>query len=140
MGWRYLLFCLGGLTLFLWGLRFFVFTLLESPRYLIGKGDDEAAVNVVHQLAKMNGTTTDLTVDKLRRVAAPFESREEEEEYPVSASALVQKKKILSSSSYLTARHVKALFSTPKMAWSTSLLMALWGEFVHKYIFYTLLT
>jgi MFS family permease len=127
MGWRYLLFCLGGLTLFLWGLRFFVFTLLESPRYLIGKGDDEAAVNIVHQLAKMNGTTTELTVDKLRKVAAPFQVREEEEEQDVSTSGLVQRKKVLSESSYLTVRHVKALFSTPKMAWSTSLLMTLWA-------------
>ena len=34
MGWRYLLFTLGAFTLVLWALRFLLFTLEESPRYL----------------------------------------------------------------------------------------------------------
>ena len=44
MGWRYLLFALGGMTLFLWALRFFVFPLEESPRFLVGRGRDADAV------------------------------------------------------------------------------------------------
>ena len=43
MGWRYLLFALGGMTLFLWAVRFFVFPLEESPRFLVGRGRDEEA-------------------------------------------------------------------------------------------------
>lgn len=54
MGWRYLLFALGGLTLLLWGLRFFVFELLESPRYLVGVGRDEEAVKVIGRLREIN--------------------------------------------------------------------------------------
>ena len=65
MGWRYLLFTLGGFTLLLWALRFFVFNLEESPRYLIGRGHDEAAVAVIHRIAAYNGRTSSLTVDQL---------------------------------------------------------------------------
>jgi len=75
MGWRYLLFTLGGLMLLLWSLRFFVFSLLESPRFLCGIGKDAEAVDVI-------------------------------------------------------CNHIKALFATPKTAWSTSLLIAVWGQFI----------
>lgn len=39
----------------LWFVRFFVFGFHESPRYLIGKGWDGEAVNVIHKIAKFNG-------------------------------------------------------------------------------------
>lgn len=116
MGWRYLLFALGGLTLFLWGLRFFVFTLFESPRFLSGIGKDAEAVEVIHQLAKYNGKTTTLTVEELE---APG--------WDQDTSATRARRDILSKDSKYGANHIKALFATPKMAWSTSLLIALWG-------------
>jgi len=50
MGWRYLLFILGGITLLLWGLRFFIFELFESPRYLIGKGEDRELIDLIFTL------------------------------------------------------------------------------------------
>ncbi|KAL0952893.1 hypothetical protein HGRIS_007112 [Hohenbuehelia grisea] len=115
MGWRYLLFTLGGLTLFLWGLRFFLFTLLESPRYLVGLGKDKEAVDVIHKVAQLNGSTTSLDVVTLEGVAGDASERRE------------RKRKLLSDSSAYGLDHVKALFATWKMAWSTSLLIALWG-------------
>ena len=66
MGWRYLLFALGGMTLFLWAVRFFVFPLEESPRFLVGRGRDEEAVAVIQRIAKFNGRECRLTVDQLR--------------------------------------------------------------------------
>lgn len=116
MGWRYLLFVLGGLTLFLWGLRFFVFTLFESPRFLSGIGKDAEAVAIIRELAEYNGKTTTLTVEELE---APGRSQD--------ASPSRTRRDILSKGSRYDAGHIKALFATPKMAWSTSLLIALWG-------------
>ncbi|GAW04846.1 sugar transporter [Lentinula edodes] len=66
MGWRYLLFILGALTLLLWGIRFFVFKLFESPRFLVGIGKDAEAVEVIRMLAEYNSKTSNLTVDQLK--------------------------------------------------------------------------
>ena len=66
MGWRYYCFTTGGIALFLWAVRFTIMMpLLESPRYLVGKGKDEEAVRVVHELARINGKMSNLTVEQL---------------------------------------------------------------------------
>ncbi|KAF8200208.1 MFS general substrate transporter [Pholiota molesta] len=116
MGWRYLLFLLGGITLILWIARFFLFKLMESPRYLIGKGEDEKAVAVIHKLAAYNGTTSTLTVDQLKSLG----SLETEGKYPGGTLSL-------SRTSNYTLDHIKALFRTRQMAYSTSLLISIWG-------------
>ena len=121
MGWRYLLFTLGGCTLLLWGLRFFIFTLEESPRFLAGRGQDTEAVAVVQRLAAYNGRTSTLTVEQLTKAAEAARERHGLQNGEKS------KGKILSQSSAYTMDHVKALFETRKLAWSTSLLIALWG-------------
>jgi len=127
MGWRYLIFTLGGLTLLLWSIRFFVFRFHESPRYLIGKGRDEEAVEVIHKIARFNGRADQctLTVEDLWKAV-----QEVSGEYaPPGAEVIDAKKKkgLLSSSSHFSGSHVKALFATSKMAWSTSLLILIWG-------------
>ncbi|KAH9916407.1 MFS general substrate transporter [Epithele typhae] len=119
MGWRYLLFTLGGMTLLLWAIRFFVFPLEESPRFLIGRGRDAEAVAVVQRVAKFNGVECSLTVEQLERAG----------DAALDAAGQDQDKKatrVLSESSVFTGEHVKALFATPKLAWSTSLLIAIW--------------
>ena len=129
MGWRYLLFTLGGCTLLLWGLRFFLFTLLESPRFLAGKGLDAEAVDVVQRLARYNGQTCNLTVDQL--VQAGDMARERYGLAPPSQDQ--NNHKVFSKSSDYTVDHIKALFKTRKLAWSTSLLISLWGEYMRHY-------
>ena len=48
------MFTLGGLTLLLWFVHFFVFRFHESPRYFIGRGRDKEVVEVIHKIAKFN--------------------------------------------------------------------------------------
>ncbi|TFK32940.1 MFS general substrate transporter [Crucibulum laeve] len=120
MGWRYLLFTLGAMTLVLWAVRFFVFELLESPRFLVGVGKDEEAVQVIRRIAEINGGKTDLTVEELRSVGVMGKGKKGEGEGATSRN-------LLTETSAYTAEHVKALFATKKMAWSTSLLISLWG-------------
>ncbi|KAJ7273809.1 MFS general substrate transporter [Mycena rebaudengoi] len=105
-GWRYFLFTMGGLMMVLWAIRFFVFQLYESPKYLMGAGRDEEAVEVVHKVAAYNGTTSTLTGRK----------------QDTSVQAAVERKL-----STFKGNHVKSLFASPKLAYSTSLLIVLWA-------------
>ncbi|KAK0477596.1 MFS general substrate transporter [Armillaria novae-zelandiae] len=112
MGWRYFLFALGGLTLLFWILRFFCFDLLESPRFLISMGRDAEAVSIIHKIAKYNGTTTTLTVEHLTEAAEKV------------ANLGIP---VVPRTAAFGLQHVKGLFSTTKMAISTTLLVALWA-------------
>jgi MFS family permease len=116
MGWRYLLFILGALTLILSMIRFFAFNLLESPRFLVGIGNDQGAVDVIHQIAAYNSTTTTLSLEDLVGVEEKRDNESGTEMRP-----------LLSKTSIFTMTHIKALFATRKMAISTSMLIALWA-------------
>ena len=116
MGWRYLVFTLGALMLLLAILRLFSFPLHESPRYLLGRGHDDDAVAIIHEIARYNKTETSLTVENLKDAGRRAEQQ-----------ADTRKWRILSESSMWKAKHVRSLFATKKMAWSTSLLIWIWG-------------
>ena len=113
MGWRYYCFTTGALILVLWAVRF-AMPLLESPRYLVGKGRDVEAVEVVHKLAKINGKTSSLTVEQLL-VAGRKNSSERNERNVLREQRDVRY-------IWVPFRHLKGLFVTPKIALSTTLL------------------
>ncbi|KAI0746324.1 major facilitator superfamily domain-containing protein [Daedaleopsis nitida] len=46
IGWRYLMWMLGGIMMALFILRFFVFQMYEFPKYLMGRGRDAEAVEI----------------------------------------------------------------------------------------------
>lgn len=54
MGWRYLMFTLGAITLGIFVLRFVVFNFKESPKFLVYRGHDEKALEVLQHIAKTN--------------------------------------------------------------------------------------
>jgi MFS family permease len=66
MGWRYFVIVMGGISLFEFFIRFVLFTVYESPKFWMGKGNDEEAVRIVHEVARRNGKTSDLTVEDLK--------------------------------------------------------------------------
>jgi hypothetical protein len=96
--------------------RVFAFPMLESPRYLLGRCQDAEAVAVVREIARYNGTETTLSVKDFE------EATRGAEEKPSA-----HKWQALSEGSSLTGKHVRMLFSTKKMAWSTTLLIWIWG-------------
>jgi MFS family permease len=116
IGWRYLQVAMGGLTLLMFFIRFVLFKIHESPKYLMGKGRDEDAVRVVHTVAKFNGKTTALTVEDLKAC--------EPDAYvaPTAASTAIKRK--LDDVNF---QRVKALFATPRLALSTGIIMTVWG-------------
>lgn len=54
MGWRYKVIVLGGITLLIFFLRFFVFRFYESPKFLLSVGKEAEAIEVLHKIAKFN--------------------------------------------------------------------------------------
>jgi len=59
MGWRYFVIAMGGISLIEFFIRFVLFTVYESPKFWMGKGNDEEAVRIVHEVARRNGKTSD---------------------------------------------------------------------------------
>lgn len=116
MGWRYFMLAVGGLTLIMFFIRFVLFTIFESPKYLMGKGRDEDAVRIVHEVAQRNGRTSSLTIDDLKAC--------EPEGYVHQATASAALKRRLES---VNLDHVRALFATRKLAWNTAGLMIVWA-------------
>jgi len=113
--------------LLLFVLRFFVFHLYESPKYLMGRGRDAEAVEIVHKVARYNGKTSSLTLDMLQNVKGHDSGNGDSEkaQLPISdTSALGAVRRTLSSFGW---DHITPLFQTRKLAWSTSLLIIIWA-------------
>ncbi|KAM5363207.1 hypothetical protein ACJA88_013645 [Fusarium oxysporum] len=116
MGWRYFIIAIGGITLLMFLARFVLFTIYESPKYLMSKGCDEEAVRVVHAVAKRNGKELTLTVEDLKAC--------EPEGYVAQTKAGAALKRNLEK---FDLDHVKALFATRRLGLSTCLIMAVWA-------------
>lgn len=116
MGWRYFLITMGGLTMLMFFIRFVCFTIFESPKYLMSKGRDEEAVAIVHEVARRNGKTSDLTLADLRAC--------EPEGYTRKTDVSTTFKRHLQK---LDSSQIKTLFSTKRLALSTGLIMAVWA-------------
>ncbi|KAJ3994421.1 MFS general substrate transporter [Lentinula boryana] len=117
MGWRY---NLGGITFLMWFLRYFIFNLQESPKYLLAKGRDEDALKVLQHIAHINGKTLSLTLVQLQAVTG--QNIVTKTPGPMSNWQIIKR-----SFSSFSLSHVKPLFSTRRLATNTSLTIALWG-------------
>ena len=109
----------------LWFVRFFVFSLYESPKYLMGRGLDAEAIEVLNKIATFNGGTNRLTLEQLRKtgVVAGFEAEAEGGGAANRSVAAAIRRNL----EHLKGEHVKPLFATRKLALSTSLLIILWA-------------
>ncbi|KAJ0415034.1 major facilitator superfamily domain-containing protein [Aspergillus carlsbadensis] len=140
LGWRYSYWTFGGLTLVMFLARL-LFKLYETPKYLLGKGLDQQAVDVVAKVAARNRTTTWLTISHFEAVDAelacecissPGSSRPPPVVPPnKSARAIVTR-----TVSKFTPHKVRSLFSTPRVALSTTLMLFLWCSIGMAYPLY----
>ncbi|KAJ5698140.1 hypothetical protein N7462_000145 [Penicillium macrosclerotiorum] len=115
MGWRYFLIAMGGLAMAMSAIRFLFFTIYESPKYLMGKGRNQQAVDVVHEVALRNGKSSWLT----REMLDHFDN----EESPGSTATNILRQRL----EKLRFEHIRALFDTPKRAFSTTLIILVWA-------------
>jgi len=63
MGWRYLMFTVGAITLGIFFLRTVVFRFKESPKFLVYRGRDDKAIAVLQHIARYNGRECTLSDD-----------------------------------------------------------------------------
>ena len=109
----------------LWIIRFFVFNLYESPKYLMGRGRDTKAIEVLNKVAAYNGSTNRLTLEQLQKTGVIAGNEGEAEKGgTVDASVTAAIRRNLE---HLKGDHVRPLFVTRKLALSTSLLIILWA-------------
>lgn len=116
MGWRYFVIVMGGISMIEFLIRFLCFTVFESPKYHMGKGNDEEAVRIVHEVARRNGKTSPLTIEDLRACEPAVGA--------VHTDAAAALKRKLEK---LNLTHVRALFATKKLAFSTGMIMLVWA-------------
>ena len=79
MGWRYAVIVLGCMTLAVFFLRYFVFTFYESPKFLLSKGREQEAIDVLHKIANFNkAPLPTLTVEHFAEIDRMSGTAEEE--------------------------------------------------------------
>ncbi|EJU05014.1 MFS general substrate transporter [Dacryopinax primogenitus] len=131
MGWRYVFFTTGSVVFAMWILRFFVYRIPESPKYLIARGRDAEAVSVVHYMAKQNGRISTLTLEKLRAAAGESVDDLSLNQAELSPTSWTTGKSLWEMTRQSLAQfkfgHVRALFATWKIGSNTLLLTLLWG-------------
>lgn len=115
MGWRYFLICMGGIAMIMFLLRFVCFTLFESPKYLMGRGRDEEAISVVQEVAKRNKKSSAMAV-------ADLQVFDREGRQGTDASAVLARKL-----EKVNLSHLRALFATKKLAYSTTTITLVWA-------------
>ncbi|KAL3486765.1 major facilitator superfamily domain-containing protein [Aspergillus germanicus] len=121
LGWRYYFWLLGGLTVILYALRFF-FRIYETPKYLLGRGRDAQAVDVVQKMAARDGKDTWLSIEHFQAIDARLAAST-----TANTNNAGEKQTVLRRSlDKFTPSKFRALFSTPRMAVSTTLVLFLW--------------
>ncbi|KAF2760823.1 MFS general substrate transporter [Pseudovirgaria hyperparasitica] len=142
MGWRYVMYTTGAISLAVFALRFVIFNFRESPKFLIYRGHDEKAIRVLEQVADFNGSSCTLSMadfDTLSRTHSP--------PTPSSISTIP----ILSHSTNTTtspstisrlrlnllseAHRLALLFSTPTM---TRLTLLVWLTYICDFSAFTI--
>ncbi|KAG6259339.1 hypothetical protein E4U24_005940 [Claviceps purpurea] len=128
-GWRYFIVSIGLVTFAMFVLRFFVFRLFESPKFLLNKGRQDEAVAVVHGIAYKNSTKTWLTSDILDQVAADEadHSRSGQSSPPplaVKSASGAIKEKIKGFS----GERLKPLFENKTLGMATGLIWFSWAS------------
>ncbi|KAH5092064.1 hypothetical protein HBH72_194530 [Parastagonospora nodorum] len=128
MGWRYLLFTLGGITLLVFFLRFVIFNFQESPKFLLYRGNDAKAIEVLHNVAKFNKTACTLTLEHLEALEREYDSIHSNK--PMLGGGAKQLQTTWSESLKLEGDRFKILFSNFQMARLTILV---WLTYIFDY-------
>lgn len=112
---------MGGTALIMFLIRFLAFTIFESPKFLMGKGKDEEAVRVVHEVARRNRKTSTLTLADLEACNSLAVGGLAAHQQTTAAAAI---KRNLQK---VDASHIKGLFATKKLAYSTGIMTLVWA-------------
>lgn len=126
-GWRLFVLTMGIITLVMFTIRFFLFQLFESPKFLLSRGRQAEAVAVVHGIAFRNNRKTWLTPDILDAVVDganhhhPTHHHPTPYHLPTTPTTILRQKLSSFSSSRL-----RPLFHTRPLATATLLIWFIW--------------
>ena len=124
LGWRYFVATIGVITFAMFIVRFFIFHLFESPKFLLNKGRQTEAVAVVHGIAYRNNTKTWLTSEIMDKVASEDETAEQETPmFSAVATSTVLKEKLMG----ISGERLRPLFKTKTLGLATSLIWFCWA-------------
>ncbi|KAK1778999.1 major facilitator superfamily domain-containing protein [Copromyces sp. CBS 386.78] len=129
-GWRHFVFSIGIITLIMFLVRFFIFHLYESPKFLLSRGRQAEAVAVVHGIAFRNGRKTWLTeeildavVDGLSTPSPATPRRRQHVTRQRQSTANILKQRFASFS----GDRIRPLFSNRKLGLTTALIWFCWA-------------
>ncbi|KAJ6023466.1 uncharacterized protein N7446_013828 [Penicillium canescens] len=108
MGWRYLHFTIGGVTLVLSLLRVFLIRIVQTPRWLVSQNRDEEVIQFLRDLSAKHNRQFDLTLEELRGEGNVKNTEK-------SAWSVVRIK-----------AHFSGLFQTKRLTWSFLVIMLNW--------------
>lgn len=108
--------------------RVFLFPLFESPKFYLAHGQDQKALDVVFALAKYNGVPPpDISLEKLQRIEEETRARLNLPKSSGITDIRGVKTMIANSMHELKGSHLRGLFSNRKMAFSTTVIILIWG-------------
>lgn len=142
VGWRYFNFTIGAFTLACFFLRFLVFKIPESPKFLLSKGRDEEAVEAMKRFAAMCGKPLPddmLSVGILRSAAGQDGAMDDpsvdefihEKPKGVIGKGIHNLRMLAFNARTIditkTAQHIKPLFSSFALGYTTAVIWILWA-------------
>jgi hypothetical protein len=129
MGWRYLLYCVGAITTVSWVLRTLVFRFHESPKFLLTKGRDDQAVEVLQHISKFNGRECTITLEDFEKLTF-----EHEELYGKADVATIDVKATYAEKLKHGLSRYQQLFSSGPVAWLT---VCVWMIYICDFFAFT---
>lgn len=120
-GWRYTMFTLGGITISAFIGRFFLFRFKESPKFLLFRGQDAKAVEVLEYIAQYNKVPCNISIESFNRLTEDDSSLSGAESDGRIVLGSGEKQKNLSWMEKVKFELVRlrVLFSSPIMSWLT---------------------
>ncbi|KAJ1323291.1 MFS-type transporter-like protein [Microdochium nivale] len=120
-GWRYTMFTLGGITISAFIARFVIFKFRESPKFLLFRGKDAKAVEVLQYIADFNKVPCNVTLESFTSLADDDSagSGAESDGRIVLGSGEKQKDMTMLQKFKFELLRLRVLFATPSMAWLT---------------------
>ncbi|KAK4041769.1 hypothetical protein C8A01DRAFT_14529 [Parachaetomium inaequale] len=118
-GWRHFVLTIGIITFVMFLVRFFLFHMFESPKYLLSRGRQAEAVAVVQGIALKNNKKTWLTEEILDAVV--------EDTAPRVRRRLSTRNIIRNKLSSFSAERIRPLFNNRKLGLTTALIWFAWA-------------
>lgn len=128
MGWRYLLFLIGGITIIVWICRTVLFRFRESPKFLVYRGRDDRAVEVLQQISVFNGRECTVTLEDFEKLTTEHQANTGET--AVIGGGDSQLKATPMQKFKMELSRYKLLFSSGPVAWLT---ICVWMTYVCDY-------